>query len=272
MRADPARVLPVGLVRVVTAFIKLPQPYSFVLGAPTGRRCSKYLMEYAKKSQSLINYKRAAAEFCGMYVFPEPDIVLSSTDVPGAAVYVTAAQGALRIDYPHTPIPAGTIVVAGTIISKRFTLVTSKGASTFDGLDPEVPLSLDGVLPIKGLNFTPGVKVLVEGSQYTNGKLHVNFKFDGDELALAQLDDMQRMHERDTGNYLSDELLQDGQTSRLVEFGATLDNFYGEQLIVASFEFTNTEMNNLLRKFLVEYKPCNCVVLIAESPGSDEIS
>jgi hypothetical protein len=51
-----------------------------------------------------------------------------------------------------------------------------------------------------------------------------------------------------------------------------LDNFYGEQLIVASFEFINTEMNNLLRKFLVEYKPCNCVVLFAESPGSDEIS
>lgn len=272
MRADPARVLPVGLVRVITAYVKLPQPYSFILGAPADRRCSKYLMEYAKKSQSIHNYKRAAAEFCGMYVFPEPDVVLSAKDVPGATVYVTAALGALRIDYPHTPLRAGAVIEAGTIVSNGFTLVTAKGPAAFDIMDPEAPVSLDGVLPIKGLSFKPGIKVLVDGGQTTDGKRHVSFKFDGGSEAIAQLNSMQRTHELETGNYLSDELMQDGQLSKLVDFGALLNNFYGEQLIVARFEFLTPIMNKLLKNFLVEYKPCSCVVVIAEPPSPDEIS
>ena len=268
-RLSPAKVFPPGVVRIVAAYLDLPQPNSFLLSAPVGRRCSKFLMEYARKTQSLRAFKRAAAEYCGMFVFPEPDLILGKHAVPGATVYVTAAMGALRIDYTHIPLVVGVAVDAGHVVAPRFEVWSTNAnasMSIFDrALASEALVSLDGVLPVKGLFAPPDNKVLIDYVEVdpVSNKPHARLHLAGDTVTLQKLWDIQRNHELATGNFLYDQFFDGGQTAKLLPLGEIMEDYYGSQLVMVVTSGMDTPVIDLLHRFVAEHKPAGCVMLTA---------
>lgn len=272
-RHAPAEVFPSGLVRIVTAMLDLPAPHSYVLSAPVDRRSSKYLMQYAKQAQSLRAFRLAAAEYCGMHVFEEPDVILSAVDVPGATVYITASLGALRIDYPHTALQPGAVVGAGFAVSPRFeiwaTNATSAATLLSKATDIEAVVSLDGVLPIKGLYAPTDARVLIDYVDVdpVSGKPHARMHLAGATEVLEQFWELQRQHELATGYFLFDQFMEVGQTTKLIPFGTLMEDYYGPQLSMVVYSGMATEMRDALLRFVSEHKPVGCVILTAEVPA-----
>ncbi len=270
-RLSPTTVFPAGLVRIVAAYVDLPQPNSFVLSAPVGRRCSKYLMEYARKTQSLRAFRRAAAEYCGMYVFPEHDIVLGMRVIPGATVYTTAAAGALRIDYPHMPLPVGHVVSAGTVVGPRLELLTESASSPVSvfsrALDAGAVVSLDGMLPVKGLLAPNSSSVLLDYVEIDpiSGRPHARLHVEGPQPALDALWSKQKRHELATGEFLYDQFFPDGGSQRLLNFGDIVASYYGTQLTLLLYADLRSDMEALLLRFVSEHKPAGCVMLTARA-------
>lgn len=272
-RHAPAEVFPAGLVRIITATLDLPAPHSYVLSAPVDRRSSKYLMQYAKQSQSLRAFRLAAAEYCGMHVFEEPDVVLGAHEVPGATVYITASLGALRIDYPHVTLQPGAVVGAGFAVSPRFEVWATNATSAVTLLekahDIEAVVSLDGVLPVKGLYAPADARVLIDYVDVdpASGKPHARLHLDGATEALEQFWDLQRQHELATGNFLFDQFMDVGQLTKLIPFGTLMGDYYGPQLSLVVYSGMSTEMRDALLRFVREHKPVGCVMLTAEIPA-----
>jgi hypothetical protein len=276
-RLSPAHNFPPGLVRIVSAYLDLPQPHSFLLSAPVGRRCSKFLTAYAKQSQSLAAFRRAAAEFCGMFVFPEPDAVLGSYSIPGATVYLMASAGALRIDYPHRALELGEVVQAGTVVAPRLELLTeseSAPVSIIDrAIDAGMLVSMDGVLPVKGLYAPSQSKILLDcgPTDPRSGKPHVRVHFAGAPGATSALWNLQRVHELETGEFLYDQFFIGSERSKLLPLGGLLANYYGTQLAVLMYDGLRPEMEALLLQFVREHKPAGCVMLTAAKDPAVEI-
>lgn len=268
-RLSPAEIFHPGLVRVVTAYMDLPQPHSFVLGAPVSRRGSKFLIEYARKSQSLVAFRRAAAEYCGMYVFPEPDVILGSVAVGSSVVYVTASAGALRIDYPHGALKQGDFVDAGYVVSPLFEVwseFVSPSVSLLTRLsDAGASISLDGALPVKGIYVPQHNKILLDyvDTDPVSGKPHVRIHLDGDPAALAALWERQRQHELATGEFLYDQFFSEGVAVRSIPFDELMLGYYGPQLAAVLYGGLPASMEALLLRFVSEHRPAGCVMLTA---------
>ena len=270
-RLSPADTFLPGLVRIVAGYVDLPQPHSFVLGAPVSRRCSKFLIEYARKSQSLSAFRRAAAEYCGMYVFPDPDIILGSVVIGTSVVYVTASAGAIRIDYPHDALQHGDYVDAGRVVAPRFEVwaeSVSPAVSLLSKLaDAGVITSLDGVLPVKGLYAPQLNSVLLDYADVDpiSGKPHVRIHLDGDPAALAALWERQRQHELATGEFLYDQFFSDGAGARMIPFDELMLGYFGPQLAAVLYGGMPADMEALLLRFVREHRPAGCVMLTASA-------
>ena len=262
-RENPATVFPSGIVRVASGMLEVTAPNSYVMGAPVVRKCGKYLAEYMRKTQSLDSFCRAAAEYCGMFVFQEADVVLASISVPGGAVYVMAGAGPVRIDYLHTPLAAGQEIQPGHIVSARLEIATEATHPTLDFVasDTGEDISLDGVLPIKGLSWTPRTRVLADYVEVAiGGTPHLRLHFNGSEEALQALWDTQRRHELATGVYLYDEIAQ-GAESLLVDVGALLQSYYGPQLVLLVANVPDAQMYDHLMEFVNDCKPAGVALL-----------
>lgn len=270
MRYSPAEVLPTGLVRIVTGTLDVPRVDSYVISAPTDRRGGFWLSEYARKTQSLSAFKKAAAEYCGMFVFDAPDFVLGSHPVPGGVVYVMASRGTVRIDYPHTALRVGGSVEKGHIVARRFEFLNASNYSRSimsSVLDTGASISLDGVLAVKGLSFSPGVPVLAD---YVNtspeGKPHVRLHLSGALQTLQEFWGAQQRHERATGNYLFDDIFTEGEVTKEVFLEGLLVDYYGGQIVLVVVEAPTAEMGSRLATFVATHHPANVVVLMAALP------
>lgn len=269
-RDNPAAAFPSGVVRVVSGTRRTVAPHSFVIGAPTERTCGKYLAEYMRKTQSLSAFRRAAAEFCGMFVFQEADVVLSSHPVTDAMVYTMAGAGPVRIDYRHQPMTAGQEVQPGYAVAYRLELVTelSSGGPIDQAVaDSGAGVSMDGVLPVKGISWTPGVRVLADYVEVsTSGTPHLRLHLHGAGGRLEEFWDAQKRHELATGVYLYDEIAN-GAESLLVDMDALLRSYYGPQLVLLAADVVEPTMYSRLMEFANDYKPSGVVLLTAVAGG-----
>jgi hypothetical protein len=239
------------------------------------RLCSKYLIEYAKKTQSLKAFRKAAAEYCGMFVFPAHDIVLSVAEIrtPDSVVYVMASLGVLRIDYAHTRLAVGAVISAGTIVSGEFRIITEPASSPVGVLDVMRDLgatvSLDGILPVKGLSAPVTQYVLLDHieTDAISGTPHTRIHLDGPQQALDELWARQRAHELATGDFLYDQYFTQPQAARELSLGDIVASYYGPQLSVLLYDNLSAAMEGRLLQFVREHKPAGCVLLTARAPS-----
>lgn len=267
-RENPAEVFTPGVIRVVSGTRTVEAPHSYVLSAPNDRKCGKYLAEYTRKTQSLPAFRRAAAEFCGMQVFGAADLVLAAHPVTDGTIYVTAALGAVRVDYPHYPMSAGQELQPGHVVAARLALYSE---ATFDrpleeaAQETGYDISLDGVLPVKGLSWTPGEKVLADYEEVSpGGTPHLRLHFNGVFAARQAFWDAQKRHELATGVYLYDEV-GNGALTQLVDINALLQSYYGKQLVLMVADMQIPVMYSKLMEFSAEYKPAGVALLTSVS-------
>lgn len=263
-RLPPSEALPSGTVRIPLAYRKLPVSNSYVLASPVNRRSSRFLNEYFKKSQALSTFRKAAAEYCGLFVFQTPDFVLSATQTALGKTYMLAHAGPVTIEYPHVDLQPGTFYPDGFVVAGYFEFwsaatSTRTLAQVLDNTGTAVVL--DGVLPVKGLSWSPWSELTVDAPDSTGGVPHLQLNFEGEDAALAQLHRLQKAHELQTGNFLSTALGLVSGFPTSIDFTSVLSNYYGDALIVVLFYGGTDLMNRRLQEFLKEHKPASCVVL-----------
>lgn len=271
MRTNPGEVFKSGYVRVLLAYQNVPPPNSYSLSANDDRFGNKFIAEYFAKSQSLKSFRMAAAEYCGLFVLPEDDLLMQKHDAgEGRIVYVWANLGAVAIDYPHQPLKLGAIYLKGYIVSGRFTLQTLREHGTgfaSEKLRLQVPrVSLDGCLPVKGMSYLPGVSINFVWVAEGQGQLYL----EENELGVReQFWEAQRNHELREGVSLADELgLTSENSPMLVDFGALLETFYGQRLAILVFDELPAPMGLRLKQFLAQHSPTGCTLLTAEIPAT----
>lgn len=263
LRQTPSELLPPGLVHVPLAYKRLPESNSYVLSAPPERRCSRFTNQYEKQSQSLVTFRRAAAEYCGLYVLQDADFVLSVNATPSSTIYTLARAGVVEIDYQHAPLSAGTFYPAGHVIAGHFEFWHAAHSSrSFADVvaDTGTPVVLDGVLPVKGLTWESWAELPVTFEANDAGDQHVQFWFEGDATALDTLHRLQRLHELQTDSYFYDAYGMSG-TETGIDFADVLSSFYGEALVLVIFHGADDAMQKRLLEFITTKRPASCVVL-----------
>lgn len=268
----PGSVFGQGCLHVTLAQVRPAAYNSYVLNADA-RYGNTFVAAYAKATQSIKAFKRAAAEAAGLFVFPSDDMVLYAKEASdNVMLYVFATAGAVTLAYPHQKLKAGDMVAAGYIISNRFDVhsLSSYGYGMMEDISaqlavssPEAVFNLDGCLPVKGLSWTPGTQVAIE----CDGTL-AKMQLSGSAENLQALWDVQSGIESLPGNYsLADQYgLSDGQ-SVTVSFGSLLESFYAGRLTVMVYDELPAVMEQQLLKFVAENKPTGCVLIVAKMPG-----
>lgn len=267
MTDDPAIVLPTGLVRVCSAYRKVSPANSFVLSATPDRFSSRYLAEYTYKTQSMAAFKRAAAEYAGLYVVKEADVVLEAREVAEDVwVYGFAKAGAVEIDYIHTPLKKYQQLQPGFIISGQFDVVMSEKNDAVDlkkliAYDWPGSVRLNGIFPVNGLTWDG--KSLVEVTASGGTPKHLHLHFDGLDEDLQRLWDFQDLHETQTGVYLSNLI---GLPS-YIDFWDFLFDFYGSQLCLVLFANHSPAINVRMWHFMLEHHPQSCNLIYGNDLG-----
>jgi len=259
MTDDPAKVLRPGPVRAIAAYVTPPRSNDFVMSVPSGTHAARYVY----KSQSLTAFRAAAAECAGFVVTPRADVVLSATFVGGDEwSYNLADMGHISVNYPHTPLSPGAYLPPGFVVCDRFEVVETVGAARKLLENWPGVVSLDGILPVKGLHWTPGEPVLLssEADDPTSGKRQLHPHFGGDAAALARLWELQRLHELRTEVFLADQFAEEGDTF-MVDFWDLLEAYYGGRIILAMASPHRDDIDARLRRFLYDYAPASCVML-----------
>lgn len=279
---DPAVALRPGMVKINSAYMRVAPANSFVLAASDMCRSQKWLAAYNRKTQSLEAFRRAAAEFAGLYVFSDADVVLSAFNVgghserdSGGRVYVMAAAGAVTIRYPHTALTVGQTVDAGYVICGRFEVVCSKRPGAEDAnriafmRGPAAPICLNGILPVAGLTWSGIGDLPIDSveSDPESDKPHLRLRFDGSTSAKEKYWSFSALHERATGVFLYDELGEPSLPTS-VDFWALLRTFYGSQLALAIASDHGPKINSLLWKFLFEHHPRSCNIIVSLDLGT----
>jgi len=271
MSDDPGMILPPGIVRVTASYKQMLAANSFVLSAPQKRCGNRWLSAYAYRTQSATAFKRAAAEYAGLFVFQGADVILSAQQ-PNANtwVYICASAGTVVISYPHAALLAGQEVQPGTIVSNGFEVVYSLHNSIENPKETiaatwGADISLDGIFPIKGLTWD-GVSLVTMGSTETDpitSKPHIRAQFGEARVgALAELWEWQKLHERQTGVFLHDGLGTPALPAS-VDFWELLENFYGTQLMLILMAHHSPNINERMRMFVAEHRPAGVAALVS---------
>ena len=277
---DPGAVLPHGLVKVPSAYRAARATNSYVLSAPNVRGGTRYLAEYAYKSQSLTTFRRAAAEYAGLYVFQEADVVMGTVQISADHwVYNMAAAGPIEIRYPHVALVRNQEVSPGYIICQQFDITTSNYNGSENLLRDAAlagwdhPICLDGILPVKGLqwNGVSGIKIDSVATDPVSSTPHVRLHFTEDTAGphfdspgdvLSRFWEFSRLHEATTQEFLFDGLGSPNMPS-VIDFWDLLDTFYGAQLMLVLAEEHTPTIDTRLQRFLLEHRPKSCNILFS---------
>lgn len=267
MPDPPEAVIPIGAVRLSSARRKVRSASVFVRS--TGRSATgRYLSEYQKKTQSLTAFRRAAAEYAGLFVTQAADVVLDAREVAaGRWVYNLAGAGPVEIRYPHTPLLKHQHLPPGFVVSGRFDVVASRYGGPDDAMRRASAtwgraIMLDGILPVNGLTWDGHSRVPIDYvSTGEGGKPHLRLHFGGPPSRLERLWDAQRLHEARTGVYLFD-ALGEPSTPSTVDFWELLENFYGSQLILVLLDAHTPRINTRIWRFVVAQRPQSCNALL----------
>lgn len=276
--SNPAEILPAGVVRVLSSYKKVKAPNSYVLDSPTDRRGTKWLSDYTYRTQSTEAFKRAAAEYAGMYVFQTPDYIIDAQNPTNNTwVYVCAEAGTVVIRYPHNVLRSNQSVQPGKIISRRFEIVVSEYNGSSAPLKESaaswpLPFKLDGIFPVQGVTWD-GRSMVTADSVETNpatGDPIIRLHFDEESSgAQYKLWAWQKQHELQTGVslYLG---LGSPSLPAEIDFWDVLHTFYGTQLLLITCDFHGPVITERLRRFIYNERPSSTSFVIGINMTPDE--
>ena len=268
VRDDPGDLWPDGVVLVLRGRNRRPSPYTYVLSGDTGQVSTRWLAEYARNRQSLVAFRRAAAEYCRMVVLADDDLVLRYA---GDGVYIMAKAGAVSVDYPHAVLQVGKVYPAGYVVCGLLDIFTPRWADGKSSVSVDefaeihlpgadgITFSLDGLVPVNGLTWDTSVPVTVSAGSPSprTGIPYGEWGFDGDPVALASLNATQAAREDATGMPLATEF--DALPVHL-DFGALIADALGSSLLAVVSDLTDWRAA-LLTEFVRLHRPYGCVAL-----------
>lgn len=275
MRDNPAELWNNGVAVVRSGMRLLEDRSAYVQSADRDRRSTAWVVEYMRMSQSLPAFRRAAAEYCGMFVVPCDDLLLSTRTTDEGTVYVFAQTGQILIPYTHNPLSVGSLYHRGYVVTGLFDMfVPDWDVDKFDaplltddpihlpGADGTV-FSLDGVVPVKGLIWDSGQPVDVTAGAVSpvTGVPYGVWVFGGDAGALTDLNAVQATREDATGRSMYDEY---GTLPVMLDFGMLLSKSLGNTLVACVTDLPPGHMYDLLKEFLLAQHPVGCTVVISE--------
>ena len=257
----PHAILDSGLVICPLVNYKPEDGFDDYVRQGSNRRSNKFLAEYQRKSQSMLAFKRALAEYAGLHVFEAPDVVIRVSVRGNQTAYTMASSGVVIIDYPHDRLQVNDYVEYGQVLSNGLEVsLTHDGSGTSDR-----EVILDGVLPVNGLHFNPNypVQLLSSGIDPSSGKEHLCPVFNGPVESMDALVLFQKEQELKTGNFLSDHY----GDSLFVDFWDLIRNYYGSVSVLVSSGFHNQAIAAKLHYFANKHKPITAALLLSIEYG-----
>ena len=272
----PAEYFEAGTILATMAEVYLESFDAYPSDSPRTKKGRKWVNTFAKRAQSIELFRRAAAEFCGLYVLPDDDVVVNTiTLADDSVVYAFARAGVIVVDYPHSALTPGAPYPAGFVVCDQFEIRNelTHGSSFLTSTGKNIDLSgLYGMplqLPADGLvecsyeylhpqSYAPILRVYFAGLQE-----HL-------EMAWAT----QMMHEFRTGNSLAvalDNVIGNGLSDtdtfpfpNLVDFAEVLRNFYGRRLHILVVDNLPERCRFELQRFVREHTPLGNIVLMVD--------
>jgi hypothetical protein len=265
MRHHPAKVLPRGTVRVRAALERTKPVEDFSLGIADRSSGRKFQSVYTKRTQSIEAFRRAAAEYAGMFVFPAPDYVVRVMHAAGGVtIYETAKAGLVTITYPHAPLSQGQQVDEGYVVCKHFECV--ENPSRDDLLRASAvsnDISLNWILPVRGLSLPLSGFVMADNVAVdpASGNPHVRLHFAGEAWRRENFWAWQARKERSTGNFLH-AALGSPALPTTVDAWDLLRGMYGGRLVLVVFDRHSPGIDIRLLRFLREHRPLTSAVVV----------
>jgi hypothetical protein len=271
----PAEYFTAGSIVVSIGEVLFESFDAYPSDSPRTKKTRKWTNAYSKRAQSLELFRRAAAEFCGLYVLQDNDVLLNSIQLSdGSVVYAFANAGVVVIDYAHEPLTAGSAYPIGHVICDKFEIRTaeSHGESFITSTGALIDLSgIFGVpvqMPEDGQ--VPCSFYFADSLNRPHLRLHLNASIEHLSIIWA----MQMTHERMHGTSLAGELggglehidtfPNDGTNKPEIDYAALLTGFYGNRLAMLVIDNVPESAKFELSRFIRENSPTGSIVLIAD--------
>lgn len=269
---SPAEYFETGTIVASLAEVYMEAFDSYPSDSPRVKKGRKWVNTFAKRAQSMEIFRRAAAEFCGLYVVANDDVVLNALKLPGNNfVYAFANAGVVIVDYEHVPITPGTFCRAGYVICDQFELRSQATHGSGFLTSTELPVDLTGIfgMPIH-LPATGLVECSYDSTGLTNIP-HLKLHYSGDLKYLNMMWAMQEAQERLTGRSLAAELgggmdavstFPSGAAfPPIVDAAELLSGFYGNRLFLLVTSGIPAQLEFELARFLSEHTPSGAFVV-----------
>lgn len=149
-----------GTTMIARAYSEyMPNIYNYALETNIFGDAS-HVWSYYRKVQSIKQLKLAAAQAGGLCVVPEDCVVYTSSPFKDGWIYNTDI-GKLYAPYPHTQVANMRRLEKDTIIGNSFDIIS------LENLIPGYTISLDTVLPLKGLYVDDSaIQVMTPDNEY----------------------------------------------------------------------------------------------------------
>lgn len=267
----PAEYFTAGSIVVSVAEVSFESFDAYPSDSPRNKQSRKWTHVYAKRAQSLELFRRAAAEFCGLYVLQDNDVVLNAVGrADGSVVYAFANAGVITVDYAHTPLVTGTAYPTGYVVCDRFEIRTaaSHGSDFLTSTGHLVDLSGIFGMPVQ----MPADGQVPCSFYYVDHLMrpHLRIKLNGSLEHLSIIWAMQMTHERMHGTNLAEELgngLDDKDnfpTEPEINYAALLTGFYRHRLALLAIDGVPEAFKFELARFMREHAPTGTIVLLAD--------
>jgi hypothetical protein len=269
----PAEYFESGAIVVSVAEVSLESFESYVSDSPRQKKSRKWVNTYARRAQSPELFRRAAAEFCGLYVLSNDDVLLNTSMLQdGTYIYAFASAGVVHIDYPHTPLAIATTYPAGYVVCDKFELRNSRTHGAGFLISTGAPIDLSGLLGLPLQLPSDGLVSYSYAYVSQSLKTHVRLYMAGTAPDLQMMWSSQMAHEQRTDLFLSTQLGHDnpvtfpsgGSFPPVVDFASRLRAFYGDRLTLLVVDGLPDKFRFELHRFLNEHSPVGTVILLAD--------
>ena len=271
----PAEYFAPGAILASLVEVYLDAFDSYTSDSPRSKKGRKWVNTFTKRSQSMELFRRAAAEFCGLYVLPEDDVVLNVLQLPdNSCAYAFADAGVIVVDYDHTPLTPGTIYRAGHVVCDQFELRSQATHGDEFLTSSAAPIDLSGIY---GMTVQlPADGMVACSYAYTNiaSIPHLRLYYGGTLQNLELVWALQMMHENLTGNSLATVLgggLDDVDTfpdgidfPPMIDAAEMLTSYYGRRLFLLVVDGLPESYEFELDRFIRDNTPTGAFLLRAD--------
>lgn len=251
-----------NFILVRTAFCSAGAANQFVLDIQDDCRGTKFVTAIRYVSQTTGALSRAAAQYCGLFVFEEDDYVVSRFSDESRVVYTCLRSGQVEITYPHAELSAGQHITKGTTVCHRFSIETATSAQHIKDFFAAFPsVSLDYVLPFKGILWDPREATDVDFTETdAEGDPHPRIVLGGSSAALSAWWATQKEVDARSTPKLCELIGLTLETPTVhIDFAVMLWEMYGNRLLLVGNSHSGVDAR--LSNFLAEYRITGAVVL-----------